>query len=98
MMGFFQAVRRHEKWPVRLSLYDGRACPDCGAIVVGRDDRQAHRESHIRQTEFDSAVREFLRRLAEHTGMGYQLPEGESPAYDQEPDDDEIEEVDGYVV
>jgi hypothetical protein len=113
-MSFFRAVRRHDQWRVVLSLYDGRACPDCGAVVVGRDYRNAHRHWHTAQTEFDSRLLEAVRRCVLELGLNPVTDVGEPPAYAETADDrlarkargvlqaddydDEDEEIDGMII
>ena len=60
------------KWPVVLSLYDGRACPRCHAVVIGWQSRAAHAERCKQFDALDAAVRqlnETVRILAEHAGF-----------------------------
>jgi len=65
-MGF--PVLRFNRWPVVLPLHDGRACPDCGAVVIGRGPRIAHRNWHVQRTEFDTQLFEAVRVMAEYGG------------------------------
>lgn len=44
-MSFVQVFHRR-KWPVALPLYDGRACPWCGAIVHGKYGQDRHQRWH----------------------------------------------------
>ena len=69
-MGLFHAARRVSRWPVVLPLYDGRACPECAAVVIGGAAAViAHRDWHEgwRQTQ-DETV-EAMRQVAIHAGM-----------------------------
>ena len=92
-------VRRWQRWRVALPLYDGRACPDCGAVCVGRGDRQVHRDWHIQRTQHDTAISDAIAVVATRLGLtvGYEhlgeLPEGR---YDPEEDDDDDEDEDTY--
>lgn len=75
-------VRRWGDWKTVLPLYDGRECPDCRAVVVGRDARRDHKTWHLERTEFDSRVLVALRKLVVAAGLNLveldqdELPEG----------------------
>jgi hypothetical protein len=92
-MGLIKAhpFRDHfSKWPVVLQLYDGRACPECGAIVIHWQMRQAHQDWHKRQHALDKAVRqlcEAVRVLAVEAGLTVRTAADDDD--DEDLDDDE---------
>ncbi len=62
-------VPRWGQWKLVLSLYDGRECPDCGSVCIGKKARQVHRQWHIDRTDFDSRAVDALRRLVVEAGL-----------------------------
>jgi len=52
-----------------MPLYDGRACPDCGAVVCGREDRRLHREWHMQERAWQEWVTDTLMRAAKAAGL-----------------------------
>jgi len=89
----FVRVDRWLDWKMVMPVYDGRQCPECGACVVGRKGQKAHLEWHTRRTEWDSHLREAIRRALVELGLNpVELPPDEAPdgLYDvaEEEDDD----------
>lgn len=87
-------VERWQQWKTVMPLYDGRECPDCGAVCIGKGARRTHREWHIDRTEFDSRAVDALRRLIREAGLNpvesAELSRGELPeGYNQLGDLDE---------
>jgi hypothetical protein len=72
-MPLFQAVRRAKRWPVVIPIYDGRRCPDCGALVLGDKGQDLHRAHHEAQLHWQEAITEALRQTA--TGAGLSVGE-----------------------
>lgn len=68
-MPLFQAVRRAKRWPVVLPLYDGRRCPDCGALALGDKGQELHRAHHEAQREWQEQVIEAIRATAAGAGL-----------------------------
>jgi hypothetical protein len=82
-VGILAPTRRvHHRWPLILQLYDGRQCPDCGAIVCGREARRIHREDHMRRREWEEWVTNTIMQLARWTGHPVI-----DPARDQAPEE-----------
>lgn len=63
------------RWPVLLPLYDGRECPDCGAIVIGRHGKNLHREYHRHRDDWEAHANEAIRVLAEQAGIRFEITE-----------------------
>jgi hypothetical protein len=71
-MSFVRALIRADRWldwELTVPIYDGRQCPECGALCVGKQARRAHQQWHMRRTEFDSLTRDALRRLVVAAGL-----------------------------
>ena len=65
-----QPKRRFARsWDVMLSLYDGRECPECWGIVIGRAGQAGHQRYHQDRMRFDSLTRDAIRALAEAAGL-----------------------------
>lgn len=88
---------RFSKWPVVLALYDGRACPDCGAVVIHWQWRNTHKELHARQAEFERALHilnDSVRNIARFLEMDVRSatpddePGGDDDGYGDDDDDD----------
>jgi hypothetical protein len=45
-MSFVRVFTRTPKWRVVIPVSDGRECPDCYAIVRGRDGQAGHEQWH----------------------------------------------------
>jgi hypothetical protein len=93
-------------WRKVLPLYDGRECPDCGAVTIGREGRELHRAYHARLGHWQDVTVDVLRALADRAGVKYvedDAPERpgdgeysrvsmrENDNYDDEEDDDDDE-------
>lgn len=59
---------RFSRWPVVLALYDGRSCPQCGAVVCTWQARNLHDEWHREQRQWHEAVLR-LTRACEEAGL-----------------------------
>lgn len=69
-MGLLTPTRRvYHRWKSVLPLYDGRQCPDCGAVVCGREARREHRELHMRTEQWQEWVADTFMRIAKHVGI-----------------------------
>lgn len=44
-------------WATVLHSWDGRACPECGAVVIGTNHRAQHQALHHQLDALDEAVR-----------------------------------------
>src|ERR1700758_5488762 len=75
LMPLFQSVRRAKRWPVVIPVYDGRRCPDCGALVLADKGQELHRAWHEAQADWQEQVREAIRATAAGAG----LTVGEAP-------------------
>jgi hypothetical protein len=64
-------VRRivHHGWRRSLPLYDGWSCPKCGAVTIGRRDRNMHRQGHIDQEEWQRMMTSAVRRVCKELGL-----------------------------
>lgn len=94
------------RWPVLLPLYDGRECPRCGAVVIGRQGKHLHQAEHRRTDNWEEHVLEAIRILCAHVGVRFELDIPETPAAAGDPyqtvrvnrtdydDDDQAEEDD----
>jgi hypothetical protein len=70
------ARRVYHGWKKVLPLYDGRECPDCGAVVLGREARRVHREHHMAHRAWEEWVTDTLMQLAVHAGLAVEEPTG----------------------
>ena len=69
-MGLLTPTRRvYHRWRPVLPLYDGRECPDCGAVVCGRESRRSHREWHMAAEAHREWVQSTLLQVARYAGM-----------------------------
>jgi hypothetical protein len=68
------ARRIYHGWRKVLPLYDGRECPDCGAVVLGREGRRLHREYHMAERAWQEWATDSLMQLAVHLGMAVEEP------------------------
>lgn len=69
-MGLLTPTRRvYHRWRMVLQLYDGRSCPDCGAIVCGREDRRVHRERHMQERAWQEWAADSIIRIARAAGL-----------------------------
>ena len=83
-------VERWLDWHLSIPLYDGRDCPECGALAVGKAARKAHQEWHTARTDWDSHIREAIRRLASELGLSVREPRREDAPegiYDEDQDE-----------
>lgn len=60
---------RWRDWELSVPIYDGRRCPDCGALCVGKRARKAHQGWHQARTEFDTMIVEAIRKTAIGAGL-----------------------------
>lgn len=101
-MGLLTPTRRvFHRWRLVIPLQDGKECPDCGAVVCGREGRRLHREWHMHTGRWQEWVGDTLMRLAGELGIPtVDLPRedqgGEggrvdlrAPDYDEDEEDDE---------
>lgn len=101
-MGLLTPTRRvYHRWKSVLPLYDGRQCPDCGAVVCGREARREHREWHMAEEAWREWSQATLLQVARFAGM--QVPELakqdqadevthvdlRAPAYDDDEEDED---------
>jgi hypothetical protein len=92
-MGFVRSFVRMDRWldwKLVIPIYDGRQCPECGGLVVGVKARKAHQEWHTARTEWDSHIREAIRRLAAELGLNVREPRREDAPdgiYDEDIDE-----------
>lgn len=69
-MSLLAPVRRvYHRWAMVMPLHDGRQCPDCGALVCGRDARRLHRELHMQTEQWQEWVGDTLMQIARHVGI-----------------------------
>jgi hypothetical protein len=95
MPRLFAPVQRWKDWKTVLPLYDGRQCPDCAAVTIGKDARQQHRAWHVARTEYDSNLSQAVAVIARHAGLkvGFADPENAPDGHwDDDDNDDEREE------
>lgn len=101
------ARRVYHGWRKVMPLYDGRECPDCGAVVLGREGRRLHREYHLRLEHWQDMAAAAIRTIAKHCGLTIQESDEDSKPggsegydrvdlsvpvyYDQEDEGDEYE-------
>jgi hypothetical protein len=79
-MSFVRALIRADRWrewPLTVPIYDGRQCPECGALCVGKSARKDHQDWHMRRTDFDTQVLDAVRQLASRAGLNVVEPQGE---------------------
>jgi hypothetical protein len=103
-MGLLVPTRRvYHGWRKVLPLYDGRECPDCGAVILGREGRRLHREHHLRLEAWQDQVVAALRAVSRYAGMtvlehddgepnsgeGYNRVNLRVPEYDDDEEDDD---------
>lgn len=101
-MGLLTPTRRvYHRWRTVLPLYDGKACPDCGAPICGREDRRLHRERHMADEAWREWAQSTLQQVARFAGMTVpelrhedQADESgrvdlRAPAYDDDEEDDD---------
>jgi len=93
----FAPVRRWRDWAVVLPLYDGRQCPDCAAVTIGKDARRQHRDWHAARTEYDSQLSDAIASIARRAGIKVAFtdpadaPDGLWSDNEDDEDDDEEE-------
>ena len=71
------------RWTTVLHAYDGRACPECGVLVIGDNHRAQHQAMHHQLDALDEAVRDLaqaVRTLATEAGHEDWYGAGESAA------------------
>lgn len=61
--------RVYHRWRPVLPLYDGRECPDCGAVVCGREARRLHREWHMGREAWEEWATATIQQVAVFAGM-----------------------------
>jgi hypothetical protein len=79
-MGFVRALIRADRWQewhLSVPIYDGRNCPECGALCVGKEARKAHQAWHMRRTEFDTYMLDAMRIVCDRLGLKVGKPDGE---------------------
>ena len=59
----FIRVLHSRKWPVVLPMYDGRRCPDCCAVVIGKHGQKDHWAQHEEMYAWRQEVEERLHAL-----------------------------------
>ena len=87
-------VRRPQtRWKVIIPIYDGRECPDCGAICCGDAAVSRHERWHVDTINWEDRVTEWQRKLTSSlaalfrkSGLGVTF---EGPDEDDEDDDDD---------
>lgn len=104
-MGLLTPTRRvYHRWRNVLPLYDGRECPDCAAVVCGREARRVHREWHMAAEQWQEWAQSTLLQVARYAGMTVPelAPQGQgddggrvdlraeqASAYDEEDEEDD---------
>ena len=69
-MGLLVPARRaYRGWRKVLPLYDGRECPDCGAVIIGREGRELHRSYHLWLANWQDTTTAALRTISRHVGL-----------------------------
>jgi hypothetical protein len=71
-VSFVRAIIRADRWRdwyLSIPVYDGRNCPECGALCIGRGPRKDHQQWHMQRTQFDSLTRDALHRLVRAVGL-----------------------------
>jgi hypothetical protein len=94
--------RVYRGWRKVLPLYDGRECPDCGAVILGRQGRRLHREWHMAERAWKEWAEVTIMQVARKAGLRVEEPAGgeASDEYqlisvgDLELDDDEEDDDD----
>lgn len=69
MSPLFQSVRRAKRWPVVIPIYDGRRCPDCGALVLADKGQELHRAWHEAQLGWQDGIVEAMHQLVTAAGL-----------------------------
>jgi hypothetical protein len=92
----FIKADRWRDWPLVIPIYDGRMCPECGALCVGKKSRRAHLGWHIQRTDFDSKILDAVRQLAVAAGLNVVEPHRDDAPdglydYDDEGLDDRLD-------
>jgi hypothetical protein len=76
-MTFIRAFIRADRWRewyLSIPVYDGRNCPECGALCVGKGPRKDHQAWHTARTEFDSQLLDAVRVYADELGLNVVEP------------------------
>jgi hypothetical protein len=94
------AGRKTGIWRTVLPLYDGKECPQCGAVCVGTDSRKLHQKWHWKQIDDAHMLNEAIRTIGEHAGLRVVADDPDdgdfdskvrrvlnNPEYDEENDD-----------
>jgi hypothetical protein len=89
----FIRADRWREWYLSIPVYDGRNCPECGALCVGKGPRKDHQAWHTARTEFDTLILDAVRQLADRLGLNVVEPRHEdSPdgLYESEDTDERL--------
>jgi hypothetical protein len=98
LMPLFQGVRSN--WVTVDPIRDGKRCPECLCTVHGRKARDAHRDYHNQQREWQSQVVAALRQICDKAGLSFAFAANSAPADPYEPDDlaEEDDEPEGIII
>jgi prophage tail gpP-like protein len=52
-----------------MPLYDGRECPDCGAVCLGSKAVDRHERHHVDQLNWQESLLQAIERIARAAGL-----------------------------
>lgn len=91
-MSILVPVRRPQtRWKQVIPVYDGRECPDCGAVCLGPKMQSRHERWHVDQLHWQERLIKSLAGVFRKAGLGV--------VFERAGNDDDDEEIgeDGYV-
>ena len=95
-MSLLVPVRRPQtRWKQVIPVYDGRECPDCGAVCLGPKMQSRHERWHVDQLHWQERLVKSITDLFRKSGLRVAF---ERPGDDEDDEDDEeTTGEDGYI-